>query len=61
MTNGYFYIDGTVYAGCGFYTGCAYLDTSTMKVGCSIMIGNTSLNEAQLSALLQLVNAPQML
>lgn len=61
MTNGYFYVDGSVQAGCGFYTGCAYLDQSTLQVGCSIRIGNTSLDEAQLSALLQLVNAPQML
>lgn len=82
MTNGYFYVDGTVYAGCGFYTGCSYLspgggyvdgtmtvnsgcafyvgcsylDQNTLQVGCSIRIGNTSLNEAQLTALLQLIN-----
>ena len=29
--------------------------------GSGLAIGNTTINEAQLSALLQLVNAPQML
>lgn len=62
LTDGYFYVDGTVYAGCGFYTGCAYLDPSTLQVGCSISIGCTSINESQLSALLQLASqAPQLL
>lgn len=49
------FIDGPVTAGCGFYTGTAYLDTYSLQVGCSIRIGGTSLSEAQLSALLNLI------
>ena len=57
------YVEGpiTITNDSAFNVGCAYLGENTLKVGCSIIIGNTSLNESQLSALLQLVNAPQML
>lgn len=62
LADGAFYTGGTMTAGCGFYTGCAYFTSGcayvdgTMQVGCSIVIGCTSLNESQLSALLQLIN-----
>lgn len=56
------YVEGPVTITNGsFNVGCAYLEESSLKVGCSITIGSTSLDESQLKALLQLVNAPQML
>ena len=51
------YLDGPVTIGnnSAFNVGCAYLGESTLQVGCSIIIGHTSLNESQLSALLALI------
>lgn len=51
----YAYVDGAVRAGCSFEVGCSYLQESSLLVGSSITIGNTTINEAQLSALLQLI------
>ena len=54
--NGDFNLNGDFY-GCGLIHG----NGIEVYQGGTFKIGNTTMNEAQLSALLQLVNAPQML
>lgn len=51
------YLEGpvTIANDFAFNVGCAYLNQGTLQVGCNIRIGNTTLTESQLSALLTLI------
>lgn len=53
-------LDHTTLAG-SWYVGGSLEAVRRVTAGQSVTIGNTTINEAQLSALLQLVNAPQQL